>query len=237
MRSGEERNEAKHEQSRAGQVERVAPVLDLLVERDHEQRGRGDSRRHVDEEDPAPGEIVDDDPAEQRADEPRDAPHRPEDSLHARALLEVVDVADDGERGGLHRSRPQSLQSAEADERADAAREPAGHRTGEEDGDAGEQHRLATVEIGELAVEGHRDGRGQQIGGEDPGIEVDAAQVADHGGHGGGDDGHFHGRHRQAEQQRNHGERPIGLHRGNPSWAGTGPAGRAFDPSDELTAA
>src|SRR5437660_1490080 len=84
------------------------------------------------------------------------------------------------------RSTSKPLQRAKGDERADAAREPAGHRAGEEDGDAGEQHRLATVEVGELAVERHRDRRGQEIGGEDPGIEVDAAQIADHGGHGGG---------------------------------------------------
>ena len=38
----------------------------------------------------------------------------------------------------------------------------------EEDGAAGEQHRLAAVEVGQLAVQGHGYGRGEQVDGEHP---------------------------------------------------------------------
>ena len=45
-------------------------------------------------------------------------------------------------------------------------------RAGDEDRDAGEQHRAAAVDVGELAVERRDGGRGQQIGGDDPGEDL-----------------------------------------------------------------
>ena len=190
-------------------------MLDSLVQRDDEQdRGR-DTGGDVDEEHPAPRQVLDDDAPEKRPDQAGDSPDGAEDALHLRPLLQVVDVADDGQRRRLHRPGAQPLQGAKGDERADAAGETARHRANEEDSDACEQDRLAPVEIGELAVEGHRDGGRQQVSGEHPGVEMDAAQISDHRRHGSGDDGHLHRRHRETEQERDDGERAVRLHRGN----------------------
>ena len=213
MSAEKERRKPEREHARAGEVERVPAMLDVLVQGDDEERRGRDPCRDVDEEDPPPGEVLDDDPAEERTDEPGDAPHRAEDALHPAALFQVVDVADDGEGRRLHRSGPEPLHGAEGDERADPLREPARHRADEEDGDAGEEHRLAPVEIGELAVDGDRHRRGEQVRGEDPGVVVDAAEIADYGRHGRGDNRHLHRSHRQAEEERDDGERAIRLHR------------------------
>jgi len=213
VHADQERGEAQGEQTRPGPVQRVPVVLDVLVQRDHQETGRRDARRDVDEEDPAPGEVLDDDAAEQRPDQPGHAPDGPEHALHARALFQVVDVADDGERGGLHRAGAEALQRPEGDQRADSLGEPAGHRADEKQRDPAQQHRLAAVQVGELAVERDGDRGGQQVRGEDPRVVVDSAQVSDHGRHGRGDHGHFHRRHREAEQERDDGQGPVGLHR------------------------
>src|SRR6266852_2700175 len=66
------------------------------------------------------------------------------------------------------------------------------------------------VQVCELSIDGHRHRRGEQVRGEDPRVVVDPSEVADHGGHGGGDHRHLHRRHRQAEEQGDDGERPVG---------------------------
>src|SRR3979409_2520786 len=101
----------------------MAAMLDVLVQGDHEEHGGCDSGRDVEEEAPAPGEVLDEDPAEERPDEPGDAPHRAEDALHPAALFQVVDVADDGERRRLQGPGPSDLHGAEGDERADISSE------------------------------------------------------------------------------------------------------------------
>ena len=48
--------------------------------------------------------------------------------------------------------------------------------------------RPATVEVGDLAPERGAGGRGQQVGGDDPGEVLETAEVADDAGQGGADD-------------------------------------------------
>src|SRR5207248_2716838 len=61
-----ERRKPEREHARAGEVERVPAMLDVLVQGDDEERRGRDPCRDVDEEDPPPGEGLDDDPAEER---------------------------------------------------------------------------------------------------------------------------------------------------------------------------
>ena len=53
--------------------------------------------------------------------------------------------------------------------------------------DAEGDHRLAAEDVGELAVDRHGHGLGQQVGAEQPGELAEAADVADHARDGGGD--------------------------------------------------
>ena len=66
-----------------------------------------------------------------------------------------------------------------------AAERAAGH----EDGDAGQQERLAAVHVGELADDRHDDRRRQHVGGGDGRVVLEALQVGDHARHRGADDG------------------------------------------------
>ena len=50
-------------------------------------------------------------------------------------------------------------------------------RADQEDADADHQQRLAAVEVGQLAVDGDRHGAGQQVGRDDPGVEIRALEV------------------------------------------------------------
>jgi hypothetical protein len=58
---------------------------------------------------------------------------------------------------------------------------PREHRAGDEDRDRRDEDRLAPVEVAELAVERRRDGRGEQVGRDDPRQVVEAAEVAGDG--------------------------------------------------------
>src|SRR5438309_1108043 len=62
---------------------------------DDDERERAD--RQVDVEDPAPGEVVDEEAAEQRPDHRRHAEHGAEEALVATSLARRDDVADDGD--------------------------------------------------------------------------------------------------------------------------------------------
>ena len=70
-----------------------APEVARNLARDDGERDGAD--REVDVEDPVPGELLDEDAAEQRADDARDAEHRTEQPLVAAALARRDDVADD----------------------------------------------------------------------------------------------------------------------------------------------
>ena len=171
--------ERSREQRGTEIVDRVAPLHGARMERgrDHAERHRAD--RQVDVEDPAPGEMVDEEAAEQRPDHRRDAEHAAEESLVLAALARRDDVADHGERGDDQAAGAQALQRAAGDQLRHVLGQAAQDRAGEEDQDRALQDRLAPVEVAELSVQGPGDGRAQQIRGDHPGQVVEAAQVSD----------------------------------------------------------
>ena len=86
---------------------------------------------------------------------------------------------------------------------------PASGRSDEEQRRAREQHRLAAVEVGELAVDGDRDRRREHVRGERPSVEREATELAHDRRHRRRDDRHLHRGEEHAEEQGDHGERPA----------------------------
>ena len=162
-------------------VHRVAPHLRRRVERDRDHAQRDDPHRQVDVEDPAPAEVVDEEPAEQRADDRREPEHGAEVALVLAALARRDDVADDGQRDHDQPAGAEPLHGAKADQLPHALREAAERRADEEDHDRGLEDDLAPVEIAELAVERPGNRRGQQVRRDDPGQMVEPAELADDG--------------------------------------------------------
>src|SRR5437763_712112 len=93
---------------------------------------------------------------------------RPSTTKHVASLARRDDVADD-RLGGCHQpARADTLEGAESDEHPHRLRHTAEHRPREEDDDRRLEDALATVEVADLSVKGHRDRRHQDVGGDDP---------------------------------------------------------------------
>ena len=178
-RERDDRRERAGEQHGAAIVDRVLDAVRMRVEDggDHEQRERAD--RQVDVEDPAPGEVVDEEAADQRPDHRGDAEHRAEHALVLAAVARRDDVADDGDRRHQQAARAEALEAAERDQLGHVLRDAAERGADEEGHDRDLEHDLASVEVAELPVQraGHR--RREQVGGHDPGQVLEAAEVAD----------------------------------------------------------
>ena len=188
-----------------------AEVVDLVVlpgagrgehHGDHDKRDRAD--RQVDVEHPAPAEVVDEEPADQRADDGRDAEDRAERALVLAALPRRHDVADDRLGQYQQAAAADALDRAEGDELAHVPRLAAQGRADQEDHDRAEEEVLAAVLIAELAPDLRGRGRGEQVRGHDPGQVRKAAEVVDDRRQRGGDDRLVE----RGEQQREH-ERAV----------------------------
>src|SRR5207247_7809539 len=127
-------------------------------ERDRDHGQRDDPDRQVDVEDPAPAEVVHEEPAEERPDDRREAEHGAEVALVLAPLARRDDVPDDRERDDDQPARAEALQRTEPDQPGHALREPAERGADEEDPDRGLEHDLAAEEVSELAVERAGDG-------------------------------------------------------------------------------
>ena len=94
----------------------VPDVVGAAAEDRADHREREDAHRHVDVEDPAPGEVVDEEAAEQRADHRREPEDRAEVALVAAPLARRDDVPDHGHRRHHQAATTQSLDGTECDE-------------------------------------------------------------------------------------------------------------------------
>ena len=217
LRPGAGREKGEHhgdrKQRRPGEIEPVVVPIHLLVVGEDQHRRAPQAQRDVHVENPAPGEPMDDRPAEDRTGQAGKPPDRAEDPLDPGSLVHVEEVAHDGHGDGLDGAGTQPLDRPEEDERVHAAGVTAEEGAAQEKGDSDEHHRLAAVEVRELAVDGQGHGCREHVGGEHPCVEVNTAQVPDGGGHRSGHDGHLHGGQEQAEEQRDHGQRAVGLAR------------------------
>ncbi len=146
-------------------------------QRDDDQRETAD--REVDEEDPAPARVVDDEAADRRPDDRRRSEDRADQALPAAAVARRHDVADHGQREREEPAGADSLNRAEDDQLRHRRREAAERRADQEDDDREEEEVLAAVRVAELAVQRHGHRRGEHVGGEHPRVLRDAAEVAD----------------------------------------------------------
>src|SRR5271169_5392576 len=172
---------------------------------DHGYRYERDGTdRQVDVEHPPPGQVVDEEPAEQRTDDARDPEDGTERALVPAPLARRDDVADDRLCQHYQAAAADPLDSAERDQLNHAARQPRQRRADQEDDDRGDEQVLSAVLVAELAPDrGGRRAR-EYVGGDYPGEVGQAAQVADDGRQGGG-----HDRLIQRGQQHRHHQRGV----------------------------
>ena len=170
------------------------------LSRDDDQRDGAD--RQVDVEDPVPGELLDEDAAEQRADDARDAEDRAEEPLVATAFARRDDVADDRLRTDHQAAAAETLDGPERDQLGQGLAEPREGRAAQEDDDRRLEEELAPVLVAELAPQRRRDGRGEQVGDDDPGEVRRAVEVGDDRRQRGRDDRLVERRQEHPEHQR-----------------------------------
>ncbi len=170
--------------------------------------GEGDDADgQVDQEGPAPGELVGEDAAQQRADDAGDAVDRTEHPLVPAAFAGRDDVTDQGEGQHDHAAAADALEHAGADQLGEVLRQAAGHGSDQEDRGRGQVQALAAEHVAELAPQ-RRDRRGrEEIGGADPGDVVEPVEVLGYPGQRRGDDRLVQGRQEDREDQRAHGGR------------------------------
>ena len=186
----QDRDQAGDHQEGAGEVDVAPGRLAADVGQEGDKQGHADDAdRDVDVEDPAPGPVVGDETAGGGADDRGEAEDAAEDALHPCPGLGIEDVGEDREDGGEEDASEQALGRPEDDQLghvlAEAAEPAHDHEAGHPDEDEG----LAAEEVAELARDRHRHGRGDQVGGGDPGVFVEAVEVGDDARHRGADDG------------------------------------------------
>jgi len=184
----------------------------VQVTDDQPQGGRADG--HVDQEDPPPVGVGGEQSAERGPGDRGHGPHRGQPGLDLGAFLQRVQVGGEGLHRALQCASAQALDDAEHDQRGHVPGGRAQQGADEEEGGARDEDGFAADGVGQLAVhrQGHRDG--QQIAGEQPGEDGEAAEVADdlrdRGGHDSGvERGQGHGQHQRGDDRAAPGGRGV----------------------------
>src|SRR5450759_4329415 len=167
-----------------------------------DDRERHEADRDVDEEDPVPRGLLGHEAAEQRPDDRADAEHRAEQALVLAALGRGEQVADDGEADREQGAGAEALDAPKDDQLGHVLAQAGQRGADQEHGDAEHQQRLASVQVGQLAVERDRDRRGQQVDRDRTGHHRLAAEIGHDGGQGDADDRLIERAQEQAEQDR-----------------------------------
>ena len=164
-----------HEASQRRSQQRSADIVDLdfrspamWPERPVDDRQRQYTEREIDEKNPAPGKIIDDETADERSEhggKPEDAA---EESLIPATLSRRHHIADDGDGRHDQSAAAEPLQNAEGDQLGQILRETAKRRADEKNDDRRLQYDAPSEEIAELAVKRHHDRRRQKICRDDP---------------------------------------------------------------------
>ena len=136
-----EREEADRGRRETGQVEPLVRLVARLVD-EQEAGGDGqDADGDVDEEDPAPVDVLGQQPADERADRERERRDAGPDADRGAALAGRERRRDDRERRGVHERRADTLDHARGDQLLARAREPAPERREREDRDPDDEDR------------------------------------------------------------------------------------------------
>ena len=163
---------------------------------------RKQPQRQVDVENPAPGGVLDDKPADQRPDDRRQAKHAAKQPLIAPAIGWRDHVRDGGHADHHQAAAAQPLQGAHQHQLGHVLRQPAQRGAHEEQHNGDLQDNFATKQIAEFTVQRHHDGGAEDIGRHYPGELIQAAQLTDNGRQRGRDDGLIKRRKQHHQQQR-----------------------------------
>ena len=117
QRHGEERG--------AGDVDARPPPCARRPERPADDDQHDEPERQIDIEDPAPAQMLDEEPADQRAEHGREAEDAAKDALELATLARRYEIADDRHRGHDQSAAAEALQRAKDDELHHRAAEPA----------------------------------------------------------------------------------------------------------------
>ena len=142
------------------------------------ERQRGDPDRQVDEEDPAPGDVVDEIAAEDRAQD-RAEQHRDADDAHHAADAAGAGGAGEDRHAERHQhAAAEPLEDAEADQRLRRPGDAREQRAGQEEGDREQVQALGAEAVGGPAGERDHGRQRERVAGDDPldrregGVEV-----------------------------------------------------------------
>jgi len=194
--------EAQHQGQRPRHVELVsAPPATRLAQVAVDQPPGSEPERDVQVEDPAPAGVLDESAPHGRPDHAGNAPHGGENTLHARPLLEGVEIPHQGQRHRDQRAGSETLKRPHGHEKAHAGRGPRQRGAGEEEAEPDEVEGLPTSRVGEAAADRRHHRGGEEVGREDPGVECQASKVGHHAGHRGRHDQYVQGGKEDAEQQ------------------------------------
>ena len=146
--------------------------------------------------------MIDEESADQRADDGGNAKHRAEKTLVAAALARGDEIADHGDGDDHEAAAAYSFERAKGDQLHHVLREAAERGADKKDRDCHLQHDLAAVEVAEFSIKRARDRAGEEIGRHYPGEVTQAAEIADHGRQRGRDHGLIERRKPQRQKQR-----------------------------------
>ena len=102
---------------------------------------------------------------------------RAEPPLHAGALLDREQVAEHRQHDRPDRPRPKPLDHPHRDQLGHAPRQARQHRAQREERQTEQEHTFAAQQIGQLAIDRGGDRRRQQVGREDPGVDIEPLQA------------------------------------------------------------
>ena len=171
------------------------------LERHAGDHQRGEAERDVHVEDPAPVGVVDEQPADERAEHRRDGVHAHHVALVLAAFARRQHVAHDRHREREDAAGADTLEEAGGDEHAHRGGGTAEDAAGHEDDDRELVEPAPAEEVAELAPERCGRRRGEQVAGEHPRDLLQAAEVRDDRRRGGRDDGALDRRDELREQE------------------------------------
>ncbi len=179
---------ADAEQYRAFDIDPMLATHHFLGESPVQRPCSEPAKRDIDKEDPAPVEIVDEDPAQCWAHDCRDCPDAGDVALNPSAFGNRIDVADDGHRGWLYSAGSKALECAECDECRHAPGDAAQNGAKDEQADADEHDRFTADQVGELGEDRYRHCLRQQVDRKQPGKLSETTKIIDDRRDRGGED-------------------------------------------------
>ena len=131
--------------------------------------GRDHAERHVDEEDPAPVQVLADQAADDRAERQAERPDRPPDADRGRPLAGVGERrGDDREARGHHQRRAEALHRPRRDQHVGAAGQARRQRGEREDDQAGQEHPASAEDVRDPAADQQQAAEHEQVAAHDP---------------------------------------------------------------------